>query len=126
MAVTVDTFTTDYPQFLATETETIERALSRAALRISAAQWGALYEEGQSLLAAHLLTIAAEATATDGKGQGVAGGVSSISVDGDISVSYADASYARSQQGSSNYDSTIYGRDFLQLQRQVIVPVRII
>jgi len=62
MAVAVSDFRVDHPQFANSTTypdSTISRALTRAGLRMNADVWGDLYDEGQSLLAAHLLALGA-------------------------------------------------------------------
>lgn len=81
--------------------------LEDVALQVNAAAWGARYDLGCKLLAAHLATVAQRG------GAGPAGAIASESV-GDVSVSYATAA---SPPAGSGLEATTYGREFARLSR---------
>lgn len=122
MAVTTAEFKIDFPQFSSTSDPLIERFLTKAANRISASVYGALYNDAQGYLAAHLLTVAERGKQSGGA---VTTGIRSKSITGHYSVDFAVAE-GSDIAGSSSYQSTAYGREFLNIQCQVVVPVRIL
>lgn len=124
MALTLADFLLDFPEFESYDPARLERILLRAASRINETEWRTFYNEAQGLIAAHLLTIQNEAASTGGKGYGVVGGVQAMTVTGSYSVNYA-TSAGQSKDNSSAYSSTIYGREFEELQRRVIISIRI-
>jgi hypothetical protein len=119
MAVTSDQFQEDFPQFTNTDSDFIDSAIATSALMLDRAVWGGLADRAQSLLVAHLLAIRDQASQTGGRSTG---NLTGLSVPNEISLQYSQAAGSGSQSGLS---STVYGQEFLQLQRFKIVPIRI-
>ncbi|MEM9214071.1 MAG: DUF4054 domain-containing protein [Cyanobacteria bacterium P01_F01_bin.150] len=124
MAFDVSDFRLDFPQFadpsVYSDAQLI-RASERAALRVDETVWGDLYDEGISYLAAYLLSDAEISRQSSGNS---VGGMRSASIAGEVSVSFSDNSSASSS--SSNLSTNRYGQEFLELQQQVVIPVRVI
>lgn len=114
MAVTVSDIKTDFPEFAGLANGIITRFLAKAALRVSAAEWGLKFDDGIEFLTAHLLQRRLEGT---GSGSGP---VTSEKV-GDISVGYAASKIAT----DSEFGSTVYGRMYLQLCSEIFAVRRV-
>lgn len=122
MAVDLDTFRLDFPQFTETSDTVISRSLDRAADRLDEADWGDLYDEAQGLFAAHLLALSVQAVQTGGA---ASGGISSINISGEYSISYGSGSGSGSSRVVGSLELTKYGQEFLQLRDSVIPTIRI-
>ncbi|NEZ65524.1 DUF4054 domain-containing protein [Leptolyngbyaceae cyanobacterium CCMR0082] len=122
MTLTVADFKLDYPEFDSEEDTRVERLLTRAALRIDATQFGECYDEAHGLVVAHLLARSKESANSNGKGQGA---LVSVQVENQYSERYADPNSAISK-ADSEYASTTYGQQFLELRNALIVPILII
>jgi hypothetical protein len=98
-----------YPDFDAVSypDPVVQSALDDAALEISAASWGSLYNRGAYALCAHLL-YSANVT-----GAGSIGGISSRSI-GDVSVTFADGSSALDDLGAS-----VFGCEYVRLRKLI-------
>lgn len=115
MALTPTDFKIRYPEFEEVPDARIQFMLDDAALEVSEAAWGALYEKGSMLLCAHLLSISQSNSDDDDSG-GDTGNVVSKSI-GDVSVSFAKAT---SESSSDDwYLSTSYGAEYLRLKKRV-------
>ena len=117
MAVTIPHFKQDFPQFCHLPNGDIERALTRAALRINSAIFGDLYDEAHGALAAHYLALGQRGNIGGGD---TSGPVKRRRIDGWGEVEYED-----STESSYGLESTVYGQQFLEIQRIKVLPVRI-
>ena len=57
MSMTYGTFTTQFPEFSATDADMVSAMLAASLLEINVAVWGALADQGQAYLTAHKLAI---------------------------------------------------------------------
>jgi len=121
MALTAAQFRQDYPQFADTDDAVIDRHLTKAALRIASVAWGDFYDEAHGLITAHLLTIRDRAASL---GSDATGPIRRERQDGFYDVEYA-FSTSSSPEESGGYNATVYGKEFLNLQKAVVLPVRI-
>jgi len=119
MALTSAQFAADYPQFAETSPTQIERALTRAALRINEAKYGALYDEAHGALAAHILAVSSLADLAGGASTGP---IKRIDVEDDYVIEFGGGS----GESKSGLESTSYGQQFLEIQRLVILPINIL
>jgi hypothetical protein len=94
----------------------IEFWLEDAQLEVGAQAWGALYEKGVMLLAAHLLQLELDRQEDDESGSITSNRVTSRSV-GDVSVSFARATADNSDEDW--YLLTDYGAEYLRLKRRM-------
>jgi hypothetical protein len=58
MALSLQTWRTQYPEFASAPDALVQAYLDRALARIDASVWGTLADQGQGLLAAHTLALA--------------------------------------------------------------------
>ena len=93
---------------------------------VSKKQFGKLYDRAKALLICHKLTMA-------GLGENALGALgkvgnsfvaSSVS-DGGSSISYANGGASGNIQMNAEYGFTVYGMQYLQLLKMVIVPINI-
>jgi hypothetical protein len=122
MAVDVDQFLIEFPQFADTDFDLLESAISTAELMASEKAWGALASRAQSLLVAHMLALQTQATATDGRNTG---NLTGISIPNEVSMQFAQTA-ATGGQGEDGLKATTYGQEFLQLRQFQFVPFRIV
>ena len=124
MAVDINSFRLDFPQFedaAQYSDARIQRALDRAALRIDETVWGTLYDEGLSYLAAYLLS---DAELSNVSGGNSVGGMKSASIADEFSATFSEQS-SSTTSSSRNMASNRYGAAYLELEHQVVVPLRI-
>ena len=122
MAVDVDQFQIDFPQFANTDTDLISSAISTALLMAGEAEWGTLATRAQSLLTAHMLALQAQAAATDGRNTG---NLTGISIPSEISMQFSQtASFGG--KGEEGLKATTYGQEFIQLRQFKFLPFRIV
>lgn len=104
-------FVKDVAPDLASESDTrISLFIDFAKLSVNEAVWGAKYDLGVAVMAAHLLTISSAGGATGGLA------VTQEKV-GDLSRSYA----APSGDAIDSLQGTAYGRWFLQLRKSLVI-----
>ncbi len=117
MALTVDTFRTNFPKF--TEDEYADARvtfwLAVSVKQLPAKRWGERYEYGQGLFVAHHLAL--EHTATTASPAGASGMLTGKTLGG-VSGSYTTQDVSLERGG--NYNLTVWGREFLQLARSVV------
>jgi hypothetical protein len=122
MAVDVDQFQTQFPQFANTDTDLVEAAIATAILMASDTAWGVLATRAQSLLTAHMLALQAQAVATDGRNTG---NLTGISVPNEVSMQFSQtASFGG--KGEEGLKATTYGQEYLQLRQFRFLPFRIV
>ena len=91
------------------EDERLALFLGMATRRLDRSAWGAVYEDAQVYLAAHLLTLSARSS-TAGAGAGAITGMST----GDFSMSFAPV---MTRPGAdAELATTVYGQQFLALR----------
>jgi len=122
MAVDIDQFQIDFPQFADTDTELIESAISTALLMAGDAEWGALATRAQSLLTAHMLALQSQAAANQGRNTGNLTGIS-IPNEGSMQFSQTASFGGKGEEGLK---ATTYGQEFLQLRQFKFLPFRIV
>lgn len=124
MAFSISNFRIDFPQFedpAFFSDALVQRASERASLRIDEATWGSLYNEGLSYLTAYLLS---ESQISKISGGNSIGGVKSVSITNEASYTFSEqASGGNSERQMA---SNRYGAAYLDLEKQVILPLRII
>jgi hypothetical protein len=124
MAVDVDQFQIDFPQFANTDTDLIDSAIATALLMADATAWGDLATRAQSLLTAHMLALQAQAAATDGRSTG---NLTGISIPSEVSLSFSNtATAATGNTGDAGLKATTYGQEFLQLRQFRFLPFMIV
>jgi len=122
MAVDLDQFQIDFPQFANTDTDLIESAIATALLMAGEAEWGTLANRAQSLLTAHMLALQSQAVATDGRNTG---NLTGVSIPSEVSMQFAQtASFGG--KGEEGLKTTTYGQEFLQLRQFRFLPFRIV
>nr|WP_325295001.1 DUF4054 domain-containing protein [uncultured Oscillibacter sp.] len=127
VAPVLDVFRIVAPEFKVVEDNTVLQWLDLTAPMVGRKQFGPLYEQAVSLLAAHRMKIAGcgeEETAGDGGLQlGISDTlrVSSYS-EGETSVSFNSS--AATTQADSELTLTSYGMQYLSIRRMVIIPIR--
>ena len=85
MAVDVDQFQIEFPQFANTDTDLISSAIATALLMVGETEWGPLANRAQSLMTAHMLALQAQASATDGRNTG---NLTGISIPSEVSMQF--------------------------------------
>lgn len=105
-----------YPEFAAVADPRVQAVLDETVLDVGENWPDEFRRPGMLALTAHLLaqegTLRNDATA----GASSAGQVTSVSV-GDVSTSFADTSKMGSPAAMSSYETTAYGKRFLDLKR---------
>lgn len=122
MAVDVDVFQTQFPQFANTDTDLIEYAIATALLMADTDAWGPLANRAQSLLTAHMLALQSQAAATDGRNTG---NLTGISIPNEVSMQFSQTA-AFGGKGEEGLKATTYGQEFLQLRQFRFVPFMIV
>lgn len=123
MAVTPASFKSDFDEFNTLDDAKIQIFLNRAALRLDESAWGKFYDEGLSWLTAYLLDAAGVASSSTGQNQSKSNlPTKRKKVDG-LEIEYFDAGAAKITSISSPYNSSHYGRQFLEVQSLAISPV---
>ncbi|MEO1390985.1 MAG: DUF4054 domain-containing protein [Cyanobacteria bacterium J06634_6] len=119
MVVTVSSFITALPQFSCEDEDRIALFISKAQLLVgSERKWGSLYDEAVELMTAHKLARTNEAaSSTNGK---AVGAVTRLEVENRYSETYASPSQQNQDGPDSEYQSTIYGQQYLSLRKRVI------
>jgi hypothetical protein len=122
MAVDIDQFQIDFPQFANTDTDLISSAIATALLMVGEAEWGPMATRAQSLMTAHILALQAQAAATDGRNTG---NLTGISIPSEVSMQFSQtASFGG--KGEEGLKTTTYGQEFLQLRQFRFLPFRIV
>jgi hypothetical protein len=122
MAVDVDQFQIDFPQFADTDTDLIDSAIATALLMAGDAEWGTLATRAQSLLTAHMLALQSQAAANQGRNTG---NLTGISIPNEVSMQFSQtASFGG--KGEEGLKATTYGQEFIQLRQFKFLPFRII
>lgn len=122
MAVDIDQFQIDFPQFANTDTDLISSAIATALLMVGEAEWGSMATRAQSLMTAHILALQAQAAATDGRNTG---NLTGISIPSEVSMQFSQtASFGG--KGEEGLKTTTYGQEFLQLRQFRFLPFRIV
>lgn len=122
MTVTRDSFRATFPEFgsaIRYPDEQVDFWLVVATKLVNVGRWGDLADLGVSLILAHNLVLAGQASkqAAFGKAPGVTQGIlSSKSVDG-VSAGY-DVSTA-SEEGAGQWNLTTYGARFYRMSQQM-------
>jgi len=126
VAVTYASFIDAYPEF-ATLTQTrIERELDRAIAQLDEDQIGeAFYDEAVELLTAHKMALGNQAAAQGGTG-GITGGVRSVSVQGEGSITYSDVGTNQRRFQAGDYGLTVYGVRLQALLSKVVLGVMVV
>jgi hypothetical protein len=119
---TLDVFKLLVPETAGVADATLSQFLSLAALRMTAAEWGAVYEQAVCYLAGHILTLSPSNPRRAG-GSTHAGPVSSESAGG-VSRSYGSISTKTTEE--STLAMTDAGRAFLELRAQNVIGMQII
>ena len=111
MTVTPAEFKARYTEFASVADPRVQIFLDDAALEMSEATWGDLYDRGQGALAAHYLSIAEKNAAGGG---GSTAPISSKKV-GDVSITYAVTPSGTVGDSTASFMDTSYGQDYLGL-----------
>ena len=112
MAVTPAEFKVRYPEFDSVDDARVQLFLDDATLEMSVDVWGDLYDRGQGALAAHYLAIGIQSEA--GGGGGSTAEVTSKKI-GDVSYTYSTSSSSGGTDYKGGFDTTVYGRDYLNM-----------
>ena len=111
------------PEFAATTDEEVEQYIELVRPMVSRNQFAKLYEHGVAYLACHKMKVA-------GLGENPLGDIGAIGVGlavSSVSEGGSSISFGSSQSGSITPDAelgmTVYGVQFLQLRRHVIIPI---
>lgn len=94
---------------------------------VSKKQFGKLYDRAKALLICHKMTMAGigDNTALGALGKIGNSFVASSVSDGGSSISYANGGAAGNIQMNAEFGFTVYGMQYLQLLKTVIVPINI-
>lgn len=93
---------------------------------VSKKQFGKLYDHAKALLICHKLTMAGMNDSALGELGKIGNSFVASSVsDGGSSISYANGGASGNIQMNAEYGFTVYGMQYLQLLRTVIVPINI-
>ena len=107
-------FKTRFPEFSNISDATVDINIQDAEIMVTKSKWGKLYDIGVAYLAAHSLALSVKSANGN---SGAVNQVASKSVEG-ISVSYA---VAQGTVAEDYYQSTTYGKRYLNLLSQVSV-----
>lgn len=118
MALTASQFKNNFPEFATQSDSRVDAFLAQSLRRMSVDVFGALADDAQGYLTAHLLSRAAQAVVF---ANGASGAVVSESV-GSVSRTYA-AYLSTSATGASDLVTTFYGEQYLALLRQVSLGI---
>lgn len=114
-----DDFREAYPAFVAVEDEPIEAALAEASLMVDDSWLSQQdFTTGRLLYAAHVLTLGGLGTTSEAQ----FAGFSSLSIG---SLSLTRAAY-QGDVAPGSYESTSFGRRFLQILRQNKPPIMVV
>jgi hypothetical protein len=114
MPVTPTSFKELFPEFTSIADARVTSFLNQAARRMDAASFGALYDDAQSYLTAHLLTIAKRNEA--GFAAGASGPLTSVTV-GPLSKTFSAGGSRGGAASGDGFEATPYGVEYLALQR---------
>ena len=93
---------------------------------VSKKQFGKLYDHAKALLICHKLTMAGMNDSALGELGKIGNSFVASSVsDGGSSISYANGGASGNIQMNAEYGFTVYGMQYLQLLKSVIVPITI-
>ena len=93
---------------------------------VSKKQFGKLYDRAKALLICHKMTMAGLNESALGELGKIGNSFVASSVsDGGSSISYANGGTAGNIQMNAEYGFTVYGMQYLQLLKSVIVPINI-
>lgn len=98
-----------FPEFSSVDDDLILAYMAQAAIQVVEGDWGAWYPYGLVYLTAHLLV---PSSGVGGSSPTASGSVTQRSV-GEVSVSFGSPS--NNPGSASDYESTSYGRRFLEL-----------
>ena len=119
MAVTASSFIVRFPEFEGEDSARITLLITEAQLIVgSTTKWGALYDSAVNFVTAHQLARGNEA-ATAGTNGKASGPLTRLDVENQYSKTYANPQQSSSQSKDSEYESTIYGQQFLALKKRV-------
>lgn len=122
MAVTVESFRAEYPEFsdaAAYPTPSLQASIVLAGKMMDAARWGDLLDHGTSLIVAHRAVRQRRASvdARFGKVPGMASGpVASKGVD-KVNMSFDTG--AVNEEGAGHWNLTTYGQEYIRLARMI-------
>lgn len=121
MAVTASSFIVRFPEFEDEDSGRITLLITEAQLIVgSATKWGSLYDSAVNFVTAHQLARGNEA-ATAGTNGKASGPLTRLDVENQYSKTYANPQQSSSQSTTdSEYESTIYGQQFLALRKRVV------
>lgn len=106
------------PELATVNQESFDLILADVALEVTASIYKSRQEQAQRYLAAHYLTASGASQSFAG-GAATAGPLTQKKV-GEVSESYANVGIAN----ATRYDTTSYGRTFIQIRKQVLVQFR--
>lgn len=113
------------PEFASVETKTLKKWLDVVRPMVSKKQFGKLYEQALAYLVCHKMKLAGLGENPLAEQMGAIGsigfGVNSVS-EGGSSISFG-ASQSSNLTPDAELGLTVYGVQFLQLRRMVIVPI---
>lgn len=113
------------PEFASVETKTLKKWLEIVRPMVSKKQFGNLYEQALAYLVCHKLKLAGLGENPLAEQMGAIGsigfGVNSVS-EGGSSISFG-ASQSSNLTPDAELGLTVYGVQFLQLRRMVIIPI---
>lgn len=93
---------------------------------VSKKQFGKLYDHAKALLICHKLTMAGMNDSALGELGKIGNSFVASSVsDGGSSISYANGGASGNIQMNAEYGFTVYGMQYLQLLKSVVVPITI-
>lgn len=115
MSITRDQFRAYFEEFSSVSDTKTDLYLGVSASRVDSTAWGTCAEYAQALLTAHMLASAGSGAADGGS----SGAVTSESV-GDLSRSYGSMDVK--SDADKPLTQTKYGREFLSLRAECIVP----
>lgn len=111
----------EIPASTAGEQARITRFISRAACRVSSDVFGDCYNDALAYMTAHMMTVSG---ATGVAGMGAAAGPVASEKVGDVETRYAVQSGQNAgPTRSEDLGATAYGRAFLQLRSECVVPM---
>lgn len=113
------------PEFSSVPDDDVAQWIDLCEPMVSKARFGSLYKQAVALLAAHRMKLSGKYDAPDTSGilnLAASGKVASYT-EGQTSISFHAP--ASSSGGSKEYDSSEYGRQYLDLRRSTIVPILI-
>ena len=112
-------------EFATTDNATLERWVELCKPLVSRKQFGKLYEHALALVICHKMKMAGLGENTLGDLGKIGNSFSASSVsDGGSSISFASAGVGNLQT-DAEFAMTIYGTQYLQLRKMVVVPIHV-